>query len=120
VDPSDRPLSHEERNRLILRRTLSAISGIWSLWSLALGASFWHLGKSYGLWMMGHAAVLALAGFGLWKPRRWGWAAAFLAAAGGAGFAAFDAPRSFQSAALDAVYPLLCLVLFPLARPRKI
>ncbi len=120
MNPPDKPLSHEDRNRLILLRTLSAVSWLWCLWSGLLGLLGWGAGSVYGAWMTGHAALLGLAGWGLWRPRRWGWAAALLAAAGAVAFAVRDARRpNWEAVALDAVYPLLALAILGLvSRPR--
>lgn len=121
-------LSHEERNRLILRRTLSAVSHLYAAWSLLVGlaiATAPHNGeeglyasRTYGLLMMLHGALLALAGWTLWKPRRGAWIAVAFAALGSAFFATLDGRRhEWHNVLLDAAYPLLAAGLFAKTRP---
>lgn len=101
----------DDRNRLILRRTLSAVSWIWAAWSGLLGAPIVAIPESdvrlRGWLLLGHAALLAVAGAGLWKPRRWGWPATGLAALAGVGFAiaAFRSGHA-EAGAVDALFPL--------------
>lgn len=107
MEPPDKSLSHEDRNRLILRRTLSAISWLCCSVSALLGLTAWSFHHPMGPWVTGHAALLGLAGFGLWRPRRWGWPAALVASAVSVAFVVLA--RHWQAAAFDAIYPLFAL-----------
>jgi hypothetical protein len=115
------PVSHEERNRLILRRTLSFVAWQYALWSAFLGLLQAELGRSQGWWMSGHALLLGLSGFGLWRPRAWSWGATALAAAGSLLFVAQDLrSRNFQAAAVDGAFAALALGVFLAVRPRRL
>ena len=110
-------ISHEERNRIILRRTLSAVAWICSMWSALLAAPLTGLPEAdirrRGWLMLGHAVLLGAAGVGLWKPRRWGWPATALAGLGSLGFVAVDLlSRAWQAALVDALFPALALAVF--------
>ena len=107
-------ISHEERNRFILRRTLSAVAWICALWSAALGAPLTGMPKDdirrLGWFMLGHATLLAASGWGLWKPRFWGKWATLAAVLGSTGFVAVDLlHRNAGAAAVDALFPALAL-----------
>ncbi|MBV8880211.1 MAG: hypothetical protein JO332_09625 [Planctomycetaceae bacterium] len=112
------PPTHQERNALILRRTLSAISWIYGFWS-ALFAAMALLAKlpTQGLYdprfILGHAALLTLAGILTWKPRRGAVAVVALAAAGSVFFVGLDLQRGqIETALLDGAYvPLAVLLL---------
>ena len=110
-------ISHEERNRFILRRTLSAVAWICAFWSAALGAPLTGMPKDdirrLGWYMLGHATLLVASGWGLWKPRRWGWWATLAAALLSAAFVTADLlRRNAGAAAVDALYPGLALWVF--------
>ncbi len=108
MEPPGQPLSPDERNRLILRRTLSAISWLCGSLNALLGMTAWSVRQPLGPWVTGHAVLLGLAGFGLWRPRRWGWTAALLGSAVSVVFVVLD--RDWQAAAFDAIYPVVTLV----------
>ena len=121
-------ISHEERNRRILLRTLSAVSHLYAAWSLLIGfaiATAPHSGgeglyasRTYGLLMIFHGVLLGLAGGTLWKPRRGAWIAVALAALGSAFFATLDGLRHhWQNVLLDAAYPVLAAGVFAHTRP---
>lgn len=121
-------LSHEERNRLILRRTLSAVSHLYAAWSLLVGFAIaaaphpagegLYASGVYGSLMMLHGALLGLAGWTLWKPRRGAWGAVALAALGSLFFATLDGLRHhWQNVLLDAAYPVLAAGAFARTRP---
>jgi hypothetical protein len=110
-------ISHEERNRFILRRTLSAVAWICAAWSVLLGAPLTGMPKDdirrLGWTMLGHGVLLAASGAGLWKPRVWGWPATFLAVLGSAGFMAVDIlHRNAGAALVDGLFPLVSLWVF--------
>jgi peptidoglycan/LPS O-acetylase OafA/YrhL len=117
--------SPDPRNRLILRRTLSAIAWIWALWSALLGAPIVlfpdHDVRLRGWLLLGHAVLLAAAGVGLWKPRRWGWATTALAALAGVGFAvaAFAGGHS-EAGAVDALFPICAAGIWLQAREPRL
>lgn len=108
-------ITHEERNALILRRTLGAVSWLYALWSGLFG--FLALGQtSGGLYdprlILVHAGLLALAAVLLWKPRRGAAAVTLLAAAGSLYFTTLDVLRHGPQAALiDGLYPALAVLL---------
>lgn len=120
-------VSHEERNRFILRRTLSAISWLYALWSLALAYMALTLQPRGGgilssrtagwAWLV-HAALLGLAGWGLWRPRRaaWGWTLA--ASLGSLALVTLDAIGGrWRSVPIDLMYPLVAAAITLRVRP---
>jgi len=116
--------THEERNALILRRTLSAISWIYAFWSglfalMALAAGLRTQGPHDLHLILVHSAVLLLAGVLTWKPRRGALAAVLIACAGSLYFAGVDVHRDrLETALLDGAYvPLALLLLFKSRRP---
>lgn len=118
-------ISHDERNRFILRRTLSAVAWICAFWTAALFAPLTAFGppdlRSLAVWMLAHGALLGAAGVGLWKPRRWGWAATFAAAAASLGFVILDLRRgNVQAAVVDGLFPLYAAVIFVRTRPPRL
>jgi hypothetical protein len=118
-------ISHEARNRLTLRRTLSAVAWIWALWSAALGAPILALPnpdvRLRGWLLLGHAVLLGASGFGLWRPRRWGWGATLLAALVGTGFAAVAFLGGHADAgAIDALFPLCAAGIYLQARDPRL
>lgn len=117
MEPSDQPHSPDDRNRLILRRTLSAVSWFCSLLNALLGLTAWSFRQPLGPWVTAHALLLGLAGFGLWKPRPWGWTAALLASAGSVAFVVQD--RDWRAAAFDAVYPVVALLILGVTSRRR-
>lgn len=115
-------ITHEERDRIILRRTLSAVAWICSMWTALLAAPLTALGQDdlrRRAWLMlGHAALLAASGVGLWRPRRWGWIATLAAGLASLGFVGVDLlGRNWQAGAVDALFPALSAVVF--ARTRE-
>lgn len=123
----DQP-THEERNRFILRRTLSAISHLYAAWSLVVGCSFLalpprsegiHGSRTLGKLSLLHAALYLGAGWALWKPRRGAWMLTILAALGAGALATLDLlGRRFQSAPTDGIYALVALAIYLQVRPR--
>lgn len=116
--------THEERNAFILRRTLSAVSWIYAFWSglfalLAMSANLPTQGPDDLKLILGHSALLVLAGVLTWKPRRGALAAVLLACAGSLYFVAVDLQRGrVETALLDGAYvPLALLLLFKSRRP---
>lgn len=110
-------ITHEERDRIILRRTLSAVAWICSLWSGLLASPLTGMPdpdvRRRGWLMLVHALFLAAAGVGLWKPRRWGWLATLAAGLGSGAFVAVDLlSRHWETAVVDALFPLLALAVF--------
>lgn len=115
----------DDRERLILRRTLSAIAWLYAMWNVLLGlpvaltqaaSSQW--GAAWGL--VGHGGLLAAAGIGLWKPRRWGWPAAFAAAAVSLAFVGRDLRNGNPGlAVVDGAWPALAIAIFLLVRPPR-
>jgi hypothetical protein len=104
-------ITHEERNAIILRRTLGAASWLYALFNGALGLLAWNAGL-LAKGAVAHAALLGLAGTMLWKPRRGAVFATLLAAAGSVFFAA-QAIRlhNLEAALVDGAYVLLAAVL---------
>lgn len=108
------PIRHEDRNAIILRRTLSAISWLYAFWSLLLGVTAW--GKTHGLhdgrFIVLHAALLGLAGTLLWKPRRGAVACTLAAAAGSIFFVILDFRLgNTQAAIVDGAYAVFAAAL---------
>jgi hypothetical protein len=111
----------DERNRLILRRTLSAVAWITALWSAVIGLLQVQLGWPGGWLAAGHAVLLGLAGFGLWRPRVWGWGATALAALGSLLFVARDLKSgNVQAALVDGAFAAVALGIFLAARVRRL
>ena len=105
------PVEHDARNRFILRRTLSFVSWQYAAWNGILGLLKVQLSLQQGWWMVGYAFLLAGAGFGLWRPRAWGWAAAVLAMLGSAAWTAFDfRAGNPQAAMVDGAYGAVALI----------
>jgi len=118
-------ITHEERNRIILRRTLSAIAWICAFWTALLAAPLTGLGpealRRRGWLMLGHAVLLAAAGVGLWKPRRWGWAATLAASLASLGFVAVDVLGGHAWAGVvDGLFPGLSLIVYVRAREPRL
>ena len=112
-------VTHEDRNAVILRRTLSAISWIYGLWTgLFAGLALSLPQRTRGLYdvrlLLFHAAILGAAGVWLWKPRRGAWIVTLLAAAGALFFAGVDLHRGQpETAFFDGAYaPLAAVLLF--------
>lgn len=103
-------ITHEERNAIILRRTLSAVSWLYAIFNGFVG--FHGIDQLAGRLMLGHAALLALAGTMLWRPRRGATLALLAAAAGSVGFVVLDLRRgSVPAAAVDGLYVLVAAAL---------
>ena len=110
-------ISDEERNRIILRRTLCAIAWICALFTAVLAAPLTGLGpddlRRRAWLLLGHAVLLAASGVGLWKPRFWGWPVALAATFASLGYVTFHLlGRNWQAAWVDALYPLTAIVVF--------
>jgi hypothetical protein len=113
------PPTHEERNALILRRTLSAISWIYAFWSglfaaMALSVQAPAGGLYDARLILGHALLLGAAGIWQWKPRRGFLPVTLLAAAGSVFFVVLDLQRGHvETALIDGAYvPLAAVLLF--------
>ena len=108
----------DERDSLILRRTLSAISALYAAFGAAIGGPGWQV-SLYPKLMVLHAAGLALGAYLLWKPRRGATLVTLLAAAGSLGFAVADLRLGHADVAvLDGAYAFLApLLLFYSRRP---
>jgi len=100
----------EERNRAIVRRTLSAISGLYALWSGLVGGLAMLMRDSSPLaldprFILLHAALLGLSGTMQWKPTRGYLLWTAVAAAGSIAFVVLDLRRgSISAAVLDGLY----------------
>jgi hypothetical protein len=108
-------ISHQDRNALILRRTLSAVSWLYALWTGLIAAAAWGrttAGPHDAKFLVAHAALLALTGILLWKPRRGAIVAVLAAAAGSIYFVVLDLRRQgVASALVDGAYVVLAAVL---------
>ncbi|HLY08823.1 MAG TPA: hypothetical protein VKW04_05870 [Planctomycetota bacterium] len=115
--------THEERNAIILRRTLSAISWIYAFWSGLFAAIALAIQQPVrGLYdvrlILLHAALLGAAGTWQWKPRRGMLALTLLAAAGSLYFVVLDLLRGHaETAVIDGAYVPLAAVLLIKSRP---
>lgn len=126
-DPG-KPPTHEERNASILRRTLSAVSHLYGVFSLLIGWSFLvlpatgggiHGSRSIGRMSLVHAALFVAAGWTLWRPRKGAWLFVLAAGAGSLALAGLDfAGGRMQSIATDAMYALVAAAVFLQIRPR--
>jgi hypothetical protein len=67
----DASIRDRERNALILRRTLSAISWLYAIFNGGLGIL--GIESPVGRLMVAHALLLGAAGLLLWKPRPGAW-----------------------------------------------
>lgn len=120
--------SHEERNRLILRRSLSAVSHLYGLFSALVGWSLWmapargaglHGSRFLGTYSLAQAALYGAAGWMLWRPRRGAWLLVLAAAAAAGALALLDfLGGRMQSLPVDGLYALVALALWLQARPR--
>ena len=117
----------DDRDRLILRRTLSAIAWLYAIWNLALGlpvalsgAGALAASRPKAWWLVGHAVLFMASGLGLWKERRWAWPAAFAAAAASAVFVTLDVRKgNLDAAVVDGAWPALVFAIFALVRPPR-
>jgi hypothetical protein len=120
--------THEERNRLILRRSLSAVSHLYGLFSALVGWSLWmtsargaglHGSRFLGTYSLAQAALFVAAGWMLWLPRRGAWLLVFAAAVGAGVLALLDVLGGrMQSLPVDGLYALVALALGLQSRPR--
>jgi hypothetical protein len=116
------PIDPERRNALILRRTLSAISWLYAVWTALFAAAA--LGRTTAVpylpqLLLVQTALLAGAGVMLWKPRRGAVAAVLLAAAGSIFFVVLDLRRhSVDAAIVDGIYPVVAVALLIKSRAR--
>jgi hypothetical protein len=118
-------ISHEERNRIILRRTLSAVAWICAVWTALLAAPLTGFGtddiRRRGWLMLGHAVLLAASGVGLWRPRSWGWLVTLIASLASAAFVAGDLLRGHPWAAVvDGLFPACSLAVYIGAREPRL
>lgn len=117
----------DDRERLILRRTLSAIAWLYAAWNFLLGlpvalttSGELSAARPKAWWLVGHALLFGLAGLGLWGGRRWAWPAAFAAALASAAFVAIDVRSgNVDAAVVDGAWPALSILIFMLIRPRR-
>jgi len=129
VDPEQGPVPGE-RNRAILRRTLSAISVLYGAWSLLVGWSFLalppkgeglHGSRFLGILSLIQAAIYLGAGGTLWKPRRPAWILTLVASLVALALAALDlAGGRIQTAPTDGIYALVALAIYLQVRPRPL
>jgi len=99
------------RNAAILRRTLSAISWVYALWSFMLGGMA-GAGSLAAKLLIAHGALLGAAGTLLWKPRRAAIPATLLAAAGSIFFVFYDLGLgNSQAACTDGGYVVVAIAL---------
>ena len=120
--------THDERNRAILRRTLSMASHLyafyglffgWSLLAVAPKGAGIHGSRAIGTIFLVLATLFAAAGWALWRPRRGAWLLTLVAALGSASLAILDlVGHRHASMAIDGSYALLALALFLQVRPR--
>lgn len=114
----------EDRNAAVLRRTLSATSWLYALWSGLLGLTALGLRGAATpafdpRFLLLHAAVLGLAGTMQWRPRRGHLLWTAVAAAGSIAFVIFDLRRgNLQAAVVDGGYILVAAALLYISRPR--
>jgi len=114
----------EDRNAAILRRTLSAISWLYALWSGLVGAMAMALRGSAEpavdpRFILLHAALLGLAGTLQGRPRRGALLCTALAAAGSISFVILDLRRQNIGAALiDGAYVVVAAALLYNSRRR--
>lgn len=112
----------EERNAAILRRTLSAISWLYALWSGLVGVMALSIRGSSEVavdprFILLHAAVLGLAGTMQWRPMKGALPWTAVAAAGSIGFVILDLRRGNVPAALaDGGYVVVAIVLLHISR----
>jgi hypothetical protein len=115
-------ISHEDRNAIILRRTLGAISWLYALWTGLIATAAWGRktsGAHDAQLLAAHAGLLALAAVLLWKPRRGAALAVLAAAAGSIYFVVLDVRRhSVSSALVDGTFVVLAAVLLYKSRRR--
>lgn len=116
--------SDAERNAAILRRTLSAISWLYALWSGLLGGMAMALRRAAEpavdpRFILLHAALLGLAGAMQWRPRRGALLCTALAAAGSISFVILDLRRgNVQAALIDGSYVVMAAALLYISRPQ--
>jgi hypothetical protein len=116
--------THEERNALILRRTLSGICWIYAFWSGLFALLSWGREReTHGAYnaqtILIHAALLAVAGILTWKPRPGAMAAVLVGCAGSLFFVVLDLQRGQpETAIMDGIFIPLALLLLFKTRPR--
>jgi|SRR6185295_12412142 hypothetical protein len=114
----------EDRNSAILRRTLSAASGIYALWSGLVGLMAMSLRGSSDVaidprFILLHAAVLGLAGTMQWRPMKGALLWTAIASAGSIGFVILDLRRGNVPAALvDGGYVVIAAAFLYISRRR--
>src|SRR5438477_404427 len=115
-------ISHKERNAIILRRTLVAVNWLYALWTGLIATAAWGrttAGTHDAKLLAAHAALLALAGVLLWKPRCGATVAVLAAAAGSIYFVVLDLRRQgVASALVDGAYVVLAALLLYNSRRR--
>lgn len=114
-DPGCRPDRPEDRGAAIFRRTLSAVSVLFGLWSAMLGAVAWSrrdLAAVDPRLLFLHAGLFGLAGTLLWTPRRGALVFTLLACAGSLYFVWLDLrSRNLDAALIDGLYILVAAAL---------
>ncbi len=116
----------EERNRLILVRTLGIVSWLYAAERTLVGLALLRIEggegilapRTFGPLSLAHAALLGVAGAALLPDRRWAWVPALGAAVGAASFAVLEGLNGiWTNAAVDAAYVLIAAV--TLLKPRR-
>ena len=113
---------HSERNRTILRWTLSAISVIhallwglvsWGMLALRAVGGGEAASRTMGILHLVHAGLLAAAGWALWRPRRGAWVVTLLAGLGSLVLVVLDLRAGrWQSVPTDGLYPLVAALIW--------
>ena len=111
----------DERDRLILRRTLGVASWLYAAFGVVValmllrlepGGEGIYAPRTFAALVLAHAVLLGAAGEALARPRRWALPVTLLAAAGALFFAVLEAAKgNALSAALDGGYALLAVTI---------
>jgi hypothetical protein len=118
MEPTETP---EDRNAAVLRRTLSAVSWLYGLWSALIALTVRaHPSEALVDWrlILLHASLLGLAGAMQWRPRRAALSCTILAAVGSIFFVIHDLERGGVGAAIvDGAYvPMAAALLYKTRR----
>ncbi len=119
VEDAGDNLTPGERNRLVLRRTLGAVSYLYAAFGIVMGlallgprrvGSGLYDSRTFAAILIGHGIILAATGEALRASRGWAGALALLAAGGSAFLAVLDFGRgNWVNGGLDAAYVLITL-----------
>ena len=116
----DEQTSDADRNAAILRRTLSAVSWLYAVWTAMVGLATFGAttkGPYDAQLLLLHAVLLGGAGALLWKPRPAALVAALLAIAGSVFFVVLDLTRHTPEAAVvDGLYAVVAAALLVKSR----